>query len=114
MDTVVTAIYQRIKKFKSPFSSWEPIPEIALPTQVTVDDINEIMQERSGLGMTGETFLIGAGGLIGAAIGYAAAGSKAMVQLHDGQFLLGTPTITINNTPKWGKEATINIFKAAF
>jgi PAS domain S-box-containing protein len=31
-----------------------------LATQVTVDDINEIMQERSGLGMTGETFLIGA------------------------------------------------------
>jgi uncharacterized membrane protein (Fun14 family) len=58
--------------------------------------------------------LIGVGGLLGAAIGYAAAGSKAMVHLHDGQFLLGMPTIAINNTSKWGKEATVNIFKAEF
>ncbi|MEE8423955.1 MAG: hypothetical protein V3S49_05385 [Thermodesulfobacteriota bacterium] len=54
------------------------------------------------------------GGLIGAAIGYAASDSKAMVQLHHGKFLLGMPTISINSTPKWGKEATVSIFKAEF
>ncbi len=54
------------------------------------------------------------GGLIGAAIGYAASDSKAMVQLQHGKFLLGMPTISINNTHKWGKEVTANIFKTEF